>query len=146
MPKEELRIGQISIRFLIDGPASAASVTIFEFDIPPGTKAPAAHSHPAYDETIYGLEGILTTTLNGQPAEIGPGDVLFIPRGSVHRVENLHAATSRSLAVLTPGILGSEYYLELASIIKSSADSKTPPDPAAIAQIMLRYGIIPAPQ
>jgi len=54
---EELRLGQINLRFHIDGPASGSSLTMFEFEVAPGAKVPVAHSHDAYDETIYGLEG-----------------------------------------------------------------------------------------
>jgi len=83
--EEEVRIGQLALRFLIDGPASGASVTIFEMNVPSGGKVPIAHSHDAFDETIYGLEGVLTMTLNGQSIEVGPGEALLIPRGAVHR-------------------------------------------------------------
>ena len=142
---EEIRLGQISIRFLIDGPTTGASLTLFEFEVAPGAKVPVAHSHDAYDETIYGLEGTLTMTLNGVPTEIGPGDVLFIPRGVVHRFDNLHPTASRSLAVVSPGILGAGYFREIAAVIKAAMESRTPPDPAAIAQIMRRHGLTPAP-
>ncbi|MEO8736390.1 MAG: cupin domain-containing protein [Edaphobacter sp.] len=139
---EEIRIGQIVVRFLVDGPATGASLTLFEFEVGTGARVPAAHSHDAYDETIYGLEGVLTMTLNGIPTEIGPGDVLFIPRGVGHRFDNLHAATSRSLAVISPGILGSEYFREIAALMKSSAGG--PPNLQAIAEVMLRHGLTPA--
>ena len=138
----EIRIGKLAFRFLVDGPASGASVTMFELTVPPGAKVPAAHSHDAFDETIYGMEGVLTMTLNGQQIEVGPGEVLFIPRGAVHRFDNPSAATSRSLAVITPGILGSSYFRELAAI--ANAATGGPPDPAAIAAVMLRHGLTPA--
>ena len=58
---EEIRIGQLAIRFLVEGPASGGSVAVFEFDVPAGAKVPVAHSHDAYEETIYGLAGVLTS-------------------------------------------------------------------------------------
>ena len=60
---EEIRIGQIGIRFLLEGEASGGSVAVFEFDVPTAARVPAAHSHDGYEETIYGLEGVLTWTL-----------------------------------------------------------------------------------
>jgi quercetin dioxygenase-like cupin family protein len=139
---EEIRIGQLTIRFHIDGSASGSSLTLFEFEVGPGAKVPAAHSHNAYDETVYGLEGTLTMTLNGEPHEITPGASLFIPRGAVHRFDNLHTLPSRTLAVITPGILGPAYFREVAAVMKASAGG--PPDMAAIAQVMLRHGLTPA--
>ncbi len=147
---EEIRLGQINLRFLIDGPASGSSLTMFEFEVAPGAKVPAAHSHDAYDETIYGLEGTLTLTWLSpdgtlQTTELTPGALLFCPRGVVHRFDNLHPTPSRTLAVITPGILGAEYFREVASLMPSAMETKTPPDPAVIGQIMRRHGLTPAP-
>jgi quercetin dioxygenase-like cupin family protein len=54
---EEIRIGQLAVRFLVEGNDSGGSVAIFELDVPAGDKVPIAHSHDAYEETIYGIEG-----------------------------------------------------------------------------------------
>ena len=43
--REEIRIGQMAIRFLVEGKQSGGSVAVFEFDVPVGTKVAAAHSH-----------------------------------------------------------------------------------------------------
>ena len=48
---------------------------MFEFDVAAGAKVPIAHSHDAYEETIYGLEGVLTFTVDGRKTDIGPGEV-----------------------------------------------------------------------
>jgi len=148
MPQEEIRIGQLVIRFLLEGTGSNNSIAMFHLDVPAGAKVPAAHSHDAYEETIYGLEGILTMTVwdhvGGRVIEVGPGDVLCIPRGVVHRFDNLHPGLSRSLAVITPGILGPEYFREIAAVAQAAALSGTPPNPAAIAEVMLRHGLTPA--
>ena len=61
---------------------------MFEFDVSVGAKVPIAHSHNAYEETIYGLAGVLTFTVAGRKIDIGPGEVLCIPRGGVHRFDN----------------------------------------------------------
>jgi len=82
---EEIRVGQVAVRFLVEGKDSGGSVAMFEFDVPAGAKVPVAHSHDGYEETIYGLSGILTWTVGGRKQDIGPGQVLCIPRGVVHR-------------------------------------------------------------
>ena len=116
---------------------------MFEFDVPAGAKVPIAHSHDAYEETIYGLEGVLTLTVDGQKSDVGPGDVLCIPRGAVHRFDNVHSADAKMLAIVTPGILGPEYFREIAVVAKAAAGG--PPDPAAIGEVMRRHGLTPAP-
>jgi quercetin dioxygenase-like cupin family protein len=57
--REEIEVGQLTIRFLVEGEESGGSVAVFEFDVPAGAKVAAGHSHDGYEETIYGLEGVL---------------------------------------------------------------------------------------
>ncbi len=140
---EEIRIGQLAIRFRLEGWASGGSVAIFEFDVPAGAKVPIAHSHDGYEETIYGLQGVLTFTVDGRPNDVGPGDVLCIPRGAVHRFDNFHSADAKMLAIISPGILGPDYFREMAAVIKAAAGG--PPDPTAITAVMRRHGLTPAP-
>jgi quercetin dioxygenase-like cupin family protein len=140
---EEIRFGGLAIRFLLESEASGGSVAIFEFDVAAGAKVPAAHSHDAYDETIYGLEGVLTLTLNGQKTDVGRGEVLCIPRGVVHRFDNPHGVDAKMLAIVSPGVLGPNYFREIAAILKASAGG--PPDPKALAEVMRRHGLTLAP-
>ena len=79
--REEIRVGEMVIRFVLEGDESGGSVAVFEFDVPAGAKVATAHSHDGYDETIYGLVGTLTWTL-GVPVDVGPGDALFTPRSN----------------------------------------------------------------
>jgi quercetin dioxygenase-like cupin family protein len=140
--REEIQIGPLAIRFLLEGQASGGSVAVFEFDVPAGAKVPAAHSHDGYEETIYGLEGMLTLTVDGRQSDVGPGEAICIPRGAIHRFDNGHAVDAKMLAIISPGILGPDYFREMAAVVNAAAGG--PPDPAAIAQVMRRHGLTPA--
>jgi quercetin dioxygenase-like cupin family protein len=140
---EEIRLGQLAIRFLLEGSASGGSVAMFEVDVPAGAKVPIPHSHDAYEETIYGLKGVITWTVEGQRTDVGPGEVLCIPRGAVHHFNNTSGADVTMLCVVTPGVLGPAYFLELADIARAAAGG--PPDLAAIAAVMRRHGLTPVP-
>jgi quercetin dioxygenase-like cupin family protein len=140
---EEIRIGPLAIRFLLEGETSGGSVAVFEFDVPAGAKVPIAHSHDGYDETLYGLEGTLTWTLEGRQTDVGPGEVLCISRGAVHRFDNPHDVDAKVLAIVSPGILGPDYFREVAAVVEAAAGG--PPDPAAMAAVMRRHGLTPAP-
>jgi quercetin dioxygenase-like cupin family protein len=140
---EEIRIGQLAIRFLVEGEASGGSVAVFEMDVPVGAKVPVAHSHDGYEETIYGIEGVLTLTVDGRKIDVGPRDALCVPRGVVHRFDNPHSAAARVLAIVSPGVLGPDYFREVAAVVKAAAGG--PPDPAALAEVMRRHGLTPAP-
>jgi quercetin dioxygenase-like cupin family protein len=140
---DEIRIGQIAVRFRLEGQESGGSVAVFEFDVPAAARVPAAHSHDAYDETIYGLEGVLTWTVDGEQTNVGPGEVLFIPRGVVHRFDNDHGVDAKLLAIVSPGILGPEYFREMAAVVEAATEG--PPDPVALTEVMRRHGLTPAP-
>jgi quercetin dioxygenase-like cupin family protein len=142
MAREEIKVGQLAIRYLVEGKDSRGSVAVFEFDVPAGANVAAAHSHDGYDETIYGLEGVLTWTLEGTPIDVGPGEALVIPRGAVHHFDNTGDVDAKALAVVTPGILGPDYFREVATVLDATAGG--PPDFAALGEVMRRHGISPA--
>ncbi len=138
---EELKVGELAIRFLVEGEQSGGSMAMFEFDVPVGAQVAAAHSHDGYEETLYGLEGVLTWTVEGVPVEVGPGDVLCIRRGEVHQLDNTGDVDARQLAVVSPGILGPHYFREVGAILDAAAGG--PPDLAAIGAVMRRHGLTP---
>lgn len=140
---EEISVGPLAIRFLVEGAESAGSVAVFEFDVPAGSRVPAAHSHDGYEETLYGLAGVLTWTVEDATSDVGPGDALVIPRGTVHRFDNRGEVDATQLAIVTPGILGPDYFREVGAIL--AATSGGPPDVAALGEVMRRHGLTPAP-
>jgi len=141
--REEIKVGELAIRFLVESGDSNGAVAVFEFDVPAGANVPVAHSHDGYEETIYGLAGVLTWTIEGTPADVRPGEALCIPRGAVHRFDNVGDVDATALAIVTPGILGPDYFREVAEIVAATAGG--PPDLAAIAAVMRRHGLTPVP-
>jgi len=141
---EEIKVGGLTIRFLLEAEQSTGSLAVFEFDVPAGSKVTVAHSHDGYDETIYGLDGVLSWTVESVTTDVGPGETLFISRGAVHHFDNARDVDARALAIVTPGILGPDYFREIAAVVDASTGG--PPDPAAIAAVMRRHGLTPAPQ
>jgi len=137
--RDEIKVGGMAIRFLVEGEESGGSVAVFEFDVPSGTNVAAGHSHDGYEETIYGLEGVLTWTIEGTPIDVGPGQALLIPRGTVHKFDNTGHSDAKALAVVTPGILGPDYFREVAAILDAAAGG--PPDFAALGEVMRRHGL-----
>jgi quercetin dioxygenase-like cupin family protein len=140
--REEIKVGEMAIRFLLEGSETGGSVAIFEFDVPAGAKIAGAHSHDGYDETIYGCEGLLTWTIEGTPTEVGPGEAVFIPRGAVHHFDNRGDLDARALAIATPGVIGPDFFREAGAILDAAAGG--PRDLAALGAVMRRHGLTPA--
>jgi quercetin dioxygenase-like cupin family protein len=139
--QEEIRIGDLTIRPQIEGHESGGTVAIHEFDVPAGSGLPLPHSHDAYEETIYGLAGTVTFTIEGIPTGVGPGEAVCISRGAVHSFANTGDVDATALAIITPGILGADYFREVKAVVDDAAGG--PPDLAALGEVMRRHGLTP---
>ena len=139
-PTEVIRLGQIEIRFLLESSDTGGVNSVFEFVVGPGVKVPAPHYHEAFDELAYGLEGELTFTVDGHAYLLGPGSHCFIPRGVVHHFANHGTVATRTLSVISPALLGPAYFHDMAALVGGG-----PPDPAKIAEVMRRHGLVAVP-
>lgn len=142
--EETIRVGPLTVRFLLTAENSFGSMAAFELFVPAAQRLPApAHSHDHYEESIYGIDGVMTWTVNGKPIDIGPGQALCIPRGAIHRFDNHGSHDVKALCVITPAAIGPEYFGEVAAVM--SAAPGAPPDKAKMMEIMRRHGLTPAP-
>jgi quercetin dioxygenase-like cupin family protein len=140
---ETITVGALAVRFLVQADDANASITVFECDVPADARMPAPHSHDAFEETIYGLRGVTTFTIDGETVEIGPGDARCIPRGVIHGFANHGTTDATFLAMASPGVFGHSYFHEIGEVLAAAAGG--PPDHAAIAEVMRRHGLTPAP-
>jgi quercetin dioxygenase-like cupin family protein len=135
-------LGDIEIRFLVEADDSQGAATVFECQIRPDAQVPAAHSHDGFEETVYGLAGVTTFSVDGDTHEVGVGDALCIRRGQVHRFVNRGGSDSCFLSVATPGVFGPDYFLEIRDVLGAAAGG--PPDIGALLGVMQRHGLTPA--
>lgn len=141
--QEVIQIGPHKIRFLITGDDSGGSVAVFEVDVPAAQRLAAPpHSHDHFEETIYGVAGVLTWTVDGKAIDVGPGDALCMPRGAVHRFDNNGALDAKMLCVISPAAIGPTFFREAGELI--NAASGGPPDPVKMMEIMRSHGLTPA--
>lgn len=141
---ETIRLGPLAVRFLITAENSNGSVAAFELEVPAAERLAApAHSHNHYEETICGMEGVLTWTVDGKPIDVSPGQALCIPRGAIHRFDNNGGKDAKALCVISPAAIGPQYFRESAEVINASAGG--PPDRSRMMEIMRRHGLTPAP-
>jgi quercetin dioxygenase-like cupin family protein len=134
----EITVGQLRIRYLIDG-AQSASLGMFELTIPPGSNVPPAHSHTNNEEIVYVLEGTLRYSVGTDTRDLTPGQSMRTPRGAVHGFSNPFGNAARALITLAPDI-GPKYFEDVASVVNAGG----PPDKAALVAVMSRYGLVPA--
>ena len=137
---EIIRIGALELRFLQSRDETGGSLDLFEMVLQPNARMPVPHHHETWDETVYGLAGVSTWRVDGRDVEVTPGQTVFIRRGVIHGFANPSGEPATCLCVLTPGVLGPGYFREIAALAGGGA-----PDPARIAEVMLRHGLVPAP-
>ncbi len=71
---------------------------------------------------------------------IAARETCFIPRGAVHGFNNLKPANAKALAVVTPALIGPDYFREVAAIVNAGG----PPDLEKVKAVMTRHGPVPA--
>ena len=140
-PSEEtIRIGPLGIRFLLTGEDTNGSVSVFEVNVPAGQKLAApAHRNDAYEETLYGIAGTLTWTIDGNSIAVGPGQAVCIPRGAVHRFDNFGTEDAKQLSIVTPAIMGPAYFREASAVVNSASGG--PPEAAKMVEIFRKHGM-----
>ena len=139
MSNEVVKVGQLEIRYLVDG-AQKGGLGLFEMKVPAGANVPPPHSHTNNEECIYVLEGVLRYSVDTGVRDLGPGEWMSTPRGSVHHFSNPGSETVRALVMMTPDI-GEQYFRDVAALVRPGG----PPDRAQLIEVMTRYGLLPTP-
>jgi quercetin dioxygenase-like cupin family protein len=142
MSGELIRVGDTAVEFLVEGSLSGGSAAVFEATIRARGRMPAPHSHDGFEETVYGLQGVSTWTVDGTTVDVAAGEALCIRRGAVHHFDNHGEVDAKALCIITPGVLGPDYFREVAAVFAESAGG--PPDLARIGDVMRRHGLTPA--
>lgn len=143
MDKDTITVGALSVRFLVEAADSNGTASVFECYVPANSRMPAPQSHDGFEETIYGLEGTTTWTIDGQTVEVGPGEAVCVQRGQIHGFQNHGDVDTTFLAIATPAVFGPAYFRGIGEVLAASAGD--PPNLAALGEVMHRHGLTPAP-
>ncbi len=76
----------------------------------PGGSPPPPHLHPAQDERFEILEGGLRVRLDGTERELTVGDVLEVPRGTVHAMWNPGDTPARARWQTRPALRTEQWF------------------------------------
>ena len=140
---DTITVGALGVRVLVESDDSNGSASVFECYVPANSRMPTPHSHDGFEETIYGLEGATTWTIDGETVEVGPGEAVCVQRGQIHGFQNQGDVDATFLAIATPGVFGPAYFREIGEVLAASAGG--PPNVAAVLEVMRRHGLTPAP-
>jgi mannose-6-phosphate isomerase-like protein (cupin superfamily) len=127
-------------RVLAGGERTGGLVTIGDARLPPRTPGPGRHVHSREDEAIYVISGVLTVEVGSQRHQVGPGSLIWLPRGIPHTFANLTSEPVSTVGVITPSGLENMF----AEIAAHLAELTGPPDSQAITAINAKYGVSPS--
>jgi quercetin dioxygenase-like cupin family protein len=95
------QLGRLGMAFKrVDGEGEG-SYSLVETSDPPGGGA-GVHRHPGFQETFIVCDGQFRFEADDAKHELGPGDVLVIPRGAWHGFVCTSADPGRLLTISTP--------------------------------------------
>jgi len=112
---------------------------VFELTVAPGANVPPPHSHTLNEEYLYALEGLIRCSVDGEVRDLGPGEWMHSPKGSVHSFSNPYQNAAKALVVITPD-LGAQYFLDVQGVVNAGG----PPDREKLMAVMSSYGLVPA--
>ena len=100
------------IRSILDRTnSSAANQSLAEATLPPAA-ATEAHRHPHTEEIYYILRGAGRMTIGADQREVGPGDGILIPPGTLHTIHNIGAGPLVFLCCCAPPYSHEDTFLE----------------------------------
>lgn len=133
------KLGRITIAFKRNEGAGEGAFSIAESVEPPGAGA-SLHRHPSFEETFIVCEGRYEFEVGDGRHTLGPGEMLFVPRGTPHSLKSVGTENGRLLAISNPAGVFEAFIAEVcAAMIDTGAGSTAPAvDFRAIAA---RHGI-----
>ena len=131
------QLGRITLTFKTSADETGGAYTLCEAIEPPGAAA-GLHRHPTYDEMHIICEGRYECQLREAMLKLGPGEMLFAPRGTPHSIKSIGPETGRELIISSPGGFFDVFIEEVTSAMTAAAQGGPSADFKAIAG---KYGI-----
>lgn len=123
--------GAITLKILLSGRRTGGRLAVFEDVVQPGI-GPGRHIHHGQDETFLFQEGTFDVEIAGVRHHMRPGDLGFVPRGTVHAFRNVGTTPGRLRYIFTPAGRFEEMIRALHGL--SAGGQPSPEDMAEIAR------------
>ncbi len=112
--------GVQAVSVLVGGEQTDGHLGLVDETLSPEFDGPPLHSHPAFDELFFVLEGELVFQVDDELTRIAAGKWLLARRGTAHTFANHSNAPARVLIAVTAA--GFERYLRLVSAQLTGTD------------------------
>ncbi|PZQ78465.1 Cupin domain protein [Xylophilus ampelinus] len=92
----------LDMKILLSSQATGGRISVILASHKPG-EGPPDHLHHSQEECFYVLEGTYEMTAGTETRTVGPGTIVYLPRGVVHRFKNIGETVARMLDWSLPG-------------------------------------------
>jgi len=126
--------GAIELEIIVPGASTNGTLAVFEDIVEPGI-GPGRHIHKEQDETFFIMEGQFDIEIGGTLHHVKPGDVAFVPRGTIHAFKNVGQTQGRLRYAFTPA---SDIEAMFRAFYDAAGDA--PPSQEMFERIALAHG------
>jgi mannose-6-phosphate isomerase-like protein (cupin superfamily) len=134
------RLGRMTITFKTTAAETGGAYTLCEAIEPPDSGA-GLHRHRSYDETFIICEGHYEFQLDAKMLKLGPGDTVFVPKGTPHGFRSVGPETGRQLIISSPGGIFDVFIDEVAAAMVDSGSPSKPGPATDFRAIAGKYGM-----
>jgi len=99
---ETIRPFGIDMKVMLGGEHTGGTFSAIVAEVKPG-EGPPPHLHRDREEYFFVLEGTYSLGVNGNESTVGPGTLVFVPRGTVHTFKNVASTMGKILEWTIPG-------------------------------------------
>ncbi len=99
---ESIRPFGIDMKVMLGAEHTGGTFSAIVAEVKPGD-GPPPHLHRDREEYFFVLEGTYWLSVNGNESTIGPGTLVFVPRGTVHTFKNVASTLGKLLEWTIPG-------------------------------------------
>ena len=126
--------GAITLKILLSGKHTNGNLAIFEDIVEPGI-GPGRHIHHHQDETFFFQDGNFIAEVDGRMHEFKPGDIAFIPRGTVHAFKNIGDKPGKLRYIFSPAHTIEDMFRDFYQAFKAGELTKE-----NMAEISIKHG------
>tara|TARA_Y100001972_G_C7665917_1_gene336650 strand:- start:5208 stop:5663 length:456 start_codon:yes stop_codon:yes gene_type:complete len=124
----------ITLKILLSGKHTNGNLAVFEDIVEPGI-GPGRHIHHHQDETFFFQDGNFIAEVDGQMHEFKPGDIAFIPRGTVHAFKNIGDKPGKLRYIFSPAHTIEDMFRDFYQAFKAGELTKE-----NMAEISIKHG------
>lgn len=122
---------RVSVSLRSDYRIGSWGLTTAQVDVEPGGGL-VPHAHPV-PETVFCLEGEVTTNVDGREWVMRPGDTLRIPAGAAHQTGNASTTAAGRIFVMLPSAQITRTLVDVAAAKRMDRDAQPPKNAERVA-------------